>query len=95
MISSSVSLWGMIVSLLLLCTHWVSAFRVPIKCRVITPSLYLVSPRVPFANPSYGLEWLDIGSRLNRERILFLGSEIDEENANLLIGNLLVCGGSI
>lgn len=35
-------------------------------------------------------EWVDIYQRLNRERIIFLTSEIDDEIANQVIGLLLV-----
>jgi ATP-dependent Clp protease protease subunit len=34
-------------------------------------------------------EWVDIYSRLQRERILFISSEIDDESANTLIAMLL------
>jgi ATP-dependent Clp protease protease subunit len=49
-------------------------------------------PKVPYKMPgSRGGEWVDIYQRLNRERIIFLGSEIDDEMANQIIGVLLVC----
>lgn len=48
-------------------------------------------PKVPYKIPgTRGGEWVDIYQRLNRERIIFLGSEIDDEIANQLIGMLLV-----
>ena len=36
-----------------------------------------------------GAQWVDIYQRLSRERIIFLGSEIDDEMANQIIGMLL------
>lgn len=48
-------------------------------------------PKVGYKMPgSRGGEWVDIYQRLNRERIIFLGSEIDDETANQIIGVLLV-----
>lgn len=35
-------------------------------------------------------DWVDIYNRLYRERIIFLGQEIDDELANQIIGVLLV-----
>ena len=49
-------------------------------------------PKVAYRMPgSRGGEWVDIYQRLTRERIIFLGSEIDDELANQIIGVLLVC----
>lgn len=49
-------------------------------------------PKVIYRKPgsATGPEWLDVFTRLNRERIIFLGSEIDDELANQVIGMLLV-----
>lgn len=48
-------------------------------------------PKVAYRMPgSRGGEWVDIYQRLTRERIIFLGSEIDDELANQIIGVLLV-----
>ena len=48
-------------------------------------------PKVAYKMPgSRGGEWVDIYQRLTRERIIFLGSEIDDETANQIIGVLLV-----
>lgn len=49
-------------------------------------------PKVIYRKPgsASGPEWLDVFTRLNRERIIFLGSEIDDELANQIIGMLLV-----
>ena len=48
-------------------------------------------PKVAYKMPgSRGGEWVDIYQRLTRERIIFLGSEIDDELANQIIGVLLV-----
>lgn len=47
-------------------------------------------PKVAYKMPgSRGGEWVDIFNRLTRERIIFLGSEIDDELANQIIGVLL------
>ncbi|KAL7489327.1 hypothetical protein ACHAW6_014935, partial [Cyclotella cf. meneghiniana] len=47
-------------------------------------------PKVAYRVPgSMGAEWVDIYNRLYRERIIFLGSEIDDELANQIIGVLL------
>ena len=48
-------------------------------------------PKVAYRMPgSRGGEWVDIYQRLTRERIVFMGSEIDDEMANQIIGVLLV-----
>jgi bifunctional pyridoxal-dependent enzyme with beta-cystathionase and maltose regulon repressor activities len=48
-------------------------------------------PKVAYKMPgSRGGEWVDIYNRLTRERIIFMGSEIDDEMANQIIGVLLV-----
>jgi ATP-dependent protease ClpP protease subunit len=48
-------------------------------------------PKVAYKMPgSRGGEWVDIYQRLTRERIIFMGSEIDDEMANQIIGVLLV-----
>jgi len=47
-------------------------------------------PKVAYKMPgSRGGEWVDIYQRLTRERIVFMGSEIDDELANQIIGVLL------
>lgn len=46
-----------------------------------------VAYRVPGAPTA---DWVDIYNRLYRERIIFLGQEIDDELANQIIGVLLV-----
>ena len=44
-------------------------------------------PKVAYRMPgSRGGEWVDIYQRLTRERIIFMGSEIDDEMANQIIG---------
>lgn len=49
-------------------------------------------PKVAYRMPgNRGGEWVDIFNRLTRERIIFMGSEIDDEMANQIIGVLLVC----
>lgn len=47
-----------------------------------------VAYRVPGASTA---DWVDIYNRLYRERIIFLGQEIDDELANQIIGVMLVC----
>ena len=48
-------------------------------------------PKVAYRMPgSRGGEWVDIYQRLTRERIIFMGAEIDDEMANQIIGVLLV-----
>jgi hypothetical protein len=48
-------------------------------------------PKVAYKMPgSRGGEWVDIYQRLTRERIIFMGSEINDELANQIIGVLLV-----
>mmetsp|Transcript_35427 Transcript_35427/g.63831 ORF Transcript_35427/g.63831 Transcript_35427/m.63831 type:complete len:259 (+) Transcript_35427:83-859(+) len=47
-------------------------------------------PKVAYRVPGgQGAEWVDIYNRLYRERIVFLGSEIDDELANQIIGVML------
>nr|YP_010047838.1 clp protease proteolytic subunit [Pilea mollis]QPK42446.1 clp protease proteolytic subunit [Pilea mollis] len=44
-------------------------------------------PQVPFQNPGDEEEsWVDLYNRLYRERVLFLGQEVDAEASNQLIG---------
>jgi hypothetical protein len=52
-------------------------------------------PKVAYKMPGVGnrgggAEWVNIFQRLQRERIIFLGSEIDDELANQIVGMLLV-----
>jgi len=47
-------------------------------------------PKVAYRVPgSQSADWVDIYNRLYRERIIFLGSEIDDELANQIIGVML------
>mmetsp|Transcript_37930 Transcript_37930/g.88261 ORF Transcript_37930/g.88261 Transcript_37930/m.88261 type:complete len:201 (-) Transcript_37930:233-835(-) len=47
-------------------------------------------PKVAYRIPgSQGADWVDIYNRLYRERIIFLGQEIDDEIANQIIGVML------
>jgi len=51
-------------------------------------------PRVPFRLP--GEEeavWVDVYNRLYRERLLFLGQNVDDEIANQLIGIMIYLNG--
>lgn len=44
-------------------------------------------PKVPFRNPGEGGSiWIDVYNRLYRERLLFLGQEVDSQISNQLIG---------
>lgn len=48
-------------------------------------------PKVAYRVPGAGsADWVDIYNRLYRERIIFLGQEIDDDYANQIIGVLLV-----
>uniref|UniRef100_UPI00315D8CE3 clp protease proteolytic subunit n=1 Tax=Bidens aurea TaxID=51268 RepID=UPI00315D8CE3 len=47
-------------------------------------------PKVPFRSPGEEeASWLDIYNRLYRERLLFLGQEVDSEISNQLIGLMI------
>nr|YP_010571709.1 ATP-dependent Clp protease proteolytic subunit [Phedimus zokuriensis]YP_010571796.1 ATP-dependent Clp protease proteolytic subunit [Phedimus sikokianus]YP_010571883.1 ATP-dependent Clp protease proteolytic subunit [Phedimus selskianus]YP_010571970.1 ATP-dependent Clp protease proteolytic subunit [Phedimus middendorffianus]YP_010572057.1 ATP-dependent Clp protease proteolytic subunit [Phedimus litoralis]YP_010572144.1 ATP-dependent Clp protease proteolytic subunit [Phedimus latiovalifolius] len=47
-------------------------------------------PKVPFRSPGEeDASWVDIYNRLYRERLLFLGQEVDNELANQIIGLLV------
>nr|YP_009647253.1 clp protease proteolytic subunit [Marshallia graminifolia]YP_009647339.1 clp protease proteolytic subunit [Marshallia trinervia]YP_009647425.1 clp protease proteolytic subunit [Marshallia obovata]YP_009647510.1 clp protease proteolytic subunit [Marshallia grandiflora]YP_009647595.1 clp protease proteolytic subunit [Marshallia ramosa]YP_009647680.1 clp protease proteolytic subunit [Marshallia mohrii]YP_009647766.1 clp protease proteolytic subunit [Marshallia caespitosa]YP_009647852.1 clp p len=47
-------------------------------------------PKVPFRSPGEeDASWLDIINRLYRERLLFLGQEVDSEISNQLIGLMI------
>nr|YP_010758832.1 ATP-dependent Clp protease proteolytic subunit [Leibnitzia nepalensis]WEX30876.1 ATP-dependent Clp protease proteolytic subunit [Leibnitzia nepalensis] len=47
-------------------------------------------PKVPFRSPGEAdASWVDIYNRLYRERLLFLGQEVDSEVANQLIGLII------
>nr|YP_010468533.1 ATP-dependent Clp protease proteolytic subunit 1 [Parietaria mauritanica]YP_010470163.1 ATP-dependent Clp protease proteolytic subunit 1 [Parietaria judaica]UVF31643.1 ATP-dependent Clp protease proteolytic subunit 1 [Parietaria mauritanica]UVF34816.1 ATP-dependent Clp protease proteolytic subunit 1 [Parietaria judaica] len=47
-------------------------------------------PQVPFRNPGdEDASWVDIYNRLYRERLLFLGQEVDDEISNQLIGLMI------
>jgi hypothetical protein len=69
-----------------------SAWRRPsVRESRSTTLMSLGVPKVPYRLPGsrYG-EWVDIFQRLTRERIVFIGQEIDDEFANQIIGLLLV-----
>lgn len=56
----------------------------------------LACPKVAYRVPGAPTaDWVDIYNRLYRERIIFLGQEIDDELANQIIGVLLVCATSL
>nr|YP_009745644.1 clp protease proteolytic subunit [Gerbera jamesonii]QIH30178.1 clp protease proteolytic subunit [Gerbera jamesonii]WLF85560.1 clp protease proteolytic subunit [Gerbera jamesonii] len=47
-------------------------------------------PKVPFRSPGEAdASWVDIYNRLYRERLLFLGQEVDSEISNQLIGLII------
>ena len=47
-------------------------------------------PKVAFRLPGESVpQWLDIYNRLYRARVIFLGSELDDELANQLVGVML------
>nr|UIE10985.1 Clp protease proteolytic subunit [Boehmeria nivea]UIE11070.1 Clp protease proteolytic subunit [Boehmeria nivea] len=47
-------------------------------------------PQVPFRNPGdEDASWVDVYNRLYRERLLFLGQEVDDEISNQLIGLMI------
>nr|DBA44604.1 TPA_asm: clp protease proteolytic subunit [Batis maritima] len=47
-------------------------------------------PKVPFRNPGEeDASWVDVYNRLYRERLLFLGQEVDSDISNQLIGLMI------
>nr|YP_010878393.1 clp protease proteolytic subunit [Aristolochia littoralis]YP_010881963.1 clp protease proteolytic subunit [Aristolochia gigantea]WHE25400.1 clp protease proteolytic subunit [Aristolochia littoralis]WIA69639.1 clp protease proteolytic subunit [Aristolochia gigantea] len=47
-------------------------------------------PRVPFRNPGEeDAVWIDVYNRLHRERLLFLGQEVDSEISNQIMGLMI------
>nr|YP_009462653.1 clp protease proteolytic subunit [Boehmeria umbrosa]YP_009462705.1 clp protease proteolytic subunit [Boehmeria umbrosa]YP_010331200.1 clp protease proteolytic subunit [Boehmeria japonica]AUV64968.1 clp protease proteolytic subunit [Boehmeria umbrosa]AUV64969.1 clp protease proteolytic subunit [Boehmeria umbrosa]UNY34667.1 clp protease proteolytic subunit [Boehmeria japonica] len=47
-------------------------------------------PQVPFRNPGdEDASWVDVLNRLYRERLLFLGQEVDDEISNQLVGLMI------
>ena len=47
-------------------------------------------PKVAYKAPgAYRADWIDLYNRMYRERILFLGKQIDDEQANQMIGIML------
>nr|YP_009631855.1 ATP-dependent Clp protease proteolytic subunit [Ampelopsis japonica]QCB91210.1 ATP-dependent Clp protease proteolytic subunit [Ampelopsis japonica] len=47
-------------------------------------------PKVPFRNPGEDdLSWIDVYNRLYRERLLFLGQEVESDISNQLIGLMI------
>jgi hypothetical protein len=73
-----------------------SGVTMPVHERVVSGARSMTMmpigiPKVAYKMPgSRGGEWVDIYQRLTRERIIFMGSEIDDEMANQIIGVLLV-----
>lgn len=89
-------MWSLFVCLILLAIVRTDAFslsggpiRVANGARTMT-MMPIGIPKVAYRMPgSRGGEWVDIYNRLTRERIIFMGSEIDDEMANQIIGVLL------
>nr|YP_007374823.1 ATP-dependent Clp protease proteolytic subunit [Ophioglossum californicum]AGC26736.1 ATP-dependent Clp protease proteolytic subunit [Ophioglossum californicum]QXF60109.1 ATP-dependent Clp protease proteolytic subunit [Ophioglossum vulgatum] len=51
-------------------------------------------PKVPFRLPGEeDAVWVDVYNRLHRERLLFLGQQVDDEIANQLIGIMMYLNG--
>ncbi len=49
-----------------------------------------VAPRVPYRIPGEPYsQWIDLDTRLNQERIIFLSEPIDDDVANVVVGVLL------
>ncbi|CAI0413941.1 unnamed protein product [Linum tenue] len=47
-------------------------------------------PRVPYRTPGEGTwQWVDLWNALYRERVIFIGQEIDEEFSNQILGTML------
>ena len=47
-------------------------------------------PKVPYRLPGEPYtQWIDIYNRLYRERIIFLGQEVDDESANQIVAVML------
>jgi hypothetical protein len=100
-----IALWFVVVFLLLgeqqTCYGFglsarVSGVTMPVHERIVSGARSMTMmpigiPKVAYKMPgSRGGEWVDIYQRLTRERIIFMGSEIDDEMANQIIGVLLV-----
>ncbi|CAK9135963.1 unnamed protein product [Ilex paraguariensis] len=48
------------------------------------------TPRVPYRNPTEGTwQWVDIWNALYRERVIFIGQNIDEEFSNQILATML------
>mmetsp|Transcript_36970 Transcript_36970/g.56812 ORF Transcript_36970/g.56812 Transcript_36970/m.56812 type:complete len:258 (+) Transcript_36970:121-894(+) len=74
-------------------TPWSLATNTPTKSSITKNTLVMMPigvPKVAYRVPgSNSADWVDIYNRLYRERIIFLGSEIDDELANQIIGVML------
>ncbi|CAN6202670.1 unnamed protein product [Urochloa humidicola] len=58
------------------------------RARISTMSIG--TPRVPYRTPGEGTwQWLDIWNALYRERIIFIGDNIDEEFSNQVLASML------
>ncbi|KAJ8555666.1 hypothetical protein K7X08_013162 [Anisodus acutangulus] len=48
------------------------------------------TPRVPYRNPTEGTwQWVDLWNALYRERVIFIGEEINEEFSNQILATML------
>ncbi|CAN6191519.1 unnamed protein product [Urochloa humidicola] len=58
--------------------------------RARTSMMSIGTPRVPYRTPGEGTwQWLDIWNALYRERIIFIGDNIDEEFSNQVLASML------
>jgi len=104
-ISSSVRSYGFIIIMMALFSNLLQLSAFSISTGVVTSGktsttakfgarsmtmMPIGVPKVAYKMPgSRGGEWVDIYQRLTRERIIFMGSEINDELANQIIGVLL------
>lgn len=71
---------------------WLKYSPTESRCKFFYIFSCKVAYRVPGASTA---DWVDIYNRLYRERIIFLGQEIDDELANQIIGVMLVSVHSV
>jgi len=70
---------------------WTPAQTVsPIAARSVEPQMPIGVPKVAYRVPgASSADWVDIYNRLYRERLIFLGQEIDDEICNQIIAVML------
>nr|AFK46791.1 unknown [Lotus japonicus] len=60
----------------------------PVRARI--QMVPIGTPRVPYRTPGEGTwQWVDIWNALYRERVIFIGQEIDEEFSNQILATML------